>query len=197
MRDFLYPCFTNHRIMVPAEHIASNDIVFLGDSLTESFDLQKHFGKDNLRNRGMSGNMTEHVFYRLEEIFKRKPAKLFLMIGINDIYQGIEAQHVVSNISKILKEIKAESPQTILYCQSILPVNENKLLSFENINSKVYEVNNSIRDFCKTKNMSFIDIHPDFLNHHGQMDEKYTYDGVHLTEQGYTHWTQLITNYIT
>lgn len=178
--------------MNPPEHITSNDIVFLGDSLTESFDLNKYFGKSNLRNRGMSGNMTEHVLYRLEEILNAKPAFLFLMIGINDIYQGVKPDIVIRNISKILTEIQEYSPQTIIFCQSILPVNETRLLSFDNINSKVYEVNNSLRDFCAENNISFIDMHPDFLNHKGQMDEKYTYDGVHLTVQGYMHWAQLI-----
>jgi len=179
-----------------AKHITPNDIVFLGDSLTESFDLKKHFGKNNLRNRGMSGNMTEHVLYRLEEITNAKPAKVFLMIGINDLYQGIDPGLVIKNITTILDDIKEESPQTSIYCQSILPVNEVNLLSFDNINSKVYRLNNSLRDFCTKNKISFIDIHPDFLNHKGQMDEKYTYDGVHLTEQGYLHWYELIKDLI-
>ncbi len=42
----------------------------------------------------------------------------------------------------------------------------------------------------------FIDIHPDFLNNKGEMDEKYTYDGVHLTEEGYYLWADLIRDYL-
>ena len=177
-------------------HITSKDIVFLGDSLTESFDLKKYFGKNNLKNRGMSGNMTEHVLYRLEEIFNAKPAILFLMIGINDLYQGVEPEVVISNIEKILNQLQDNSPQTIIYCISILPVNEERLLSFANINSKVYLVNNSLREFCLDTDCQFIDIHPDFLSHHGQMDEKFTYDGVHLTDQGYLHWSELIKDFV-
>lgn len=181
--------------MIPHQHITSNDIVFLGDSLTESFDLHKYFGKNNFRNRGMSGNMTGHVLYRLEEILNAKPAKLFLMIGINDIYQGIGTDIVIQNITEILSQIKDNAPQTKIFCQSILPVNENRLLSFENINSRVYQVNISLRDFCINNNIRFIDIHPDFLNHQGQMDEQFTYDGVHLTPAGYEHWANLAREY--
>ena len=47
--------------MYQFEAIKTTDTVFLGDRLTESFDLQKHFGRNDLRNRGMSSNMTEHV----------------------------------------------------------------------------------------------------------------------------------------
>lgn len=196
MRDFLYPCSSNYHMMYSPEHINSKDIVFLGDSLTESFDLKKYFNHDNLRNRGMSGNMTEHVLYRLEEILNAKPAVLFLMVGINDLYQGVDPEIVMDNIVRILNELRENSPQTTLYCQSILPVNETRLLSFENINSKVYDLNYKLSEHCKKNNMLFIDIHPDFLNNHGQMDEKYTYDGVHLTDQGYIHWSQLIKNFV-
>ena len=178
--------------MYPSEHITSSDIVFLGDSLTESFDLKKHFDRNDLRNRGISGDMTEHVLYRLEEIFNTRPAKLFLMIGINDIYQGLASDIVIGNIERILTEIQNNTPQTKIYCQSILPVNEDHLLSFENINARVYNANNSLRDLCKKKQITFVDIHPDFLNDHGQMDEQYTYDGVHLTEHGYILWAELI-----
>jgi len=182
--------------MYPAEHITPNDIVFLGDSLTEGFDLINHFGKSNLRNRGMSGNLTEHVLYRLEEVFNTKPCMLFLMIGINDIYQGTASDLVINNIEKILNKIQEKSPQTKIYCQSILPVNEDHLLSFENINEKVYKVNIQLREICTNKNIIFIDIHPDFLNQTGQMDSKFTFDGVHLTEEGYIHWTELIREFV-
>ncbi|HPI85609.1 MAG TPA: GDSL-type esterase/lipase family protein, partial [Bacteroidales bacterium] len=75
--------------MVPiAKNITSDDIVFLGDSLTEGFDLQHYFNLPNLKNRGISGDTTYQVLYRLEEIWNSKPAGLFLMIGINDMFQG-------------------------------------------------------------------------------------------------------------
>jgi len=178
--------------MYLSKPIKPTDTVFLGDSLTESFDLQKHFGRDDLRNRGMSGNMTEHVIYRLEEITNAKPKSVFLMIGINDLYQGMDFEIVMSNINTIILEIRTKTPETKLLVQSILPVNEDKLLIDSYINKKIYEANNRIRNICSEMNISFIDIHPDFLNETGQMDTLYTYDGVHLTEAGYIHWTELL-----
>ncbi len=134
--------------MYLSKPIKPTDTVFLGDSLTESFDLQKHFGRDDLRNRGMSGNMTEHVIYRLEEITNAKPKFVFLMIGINDLYQGMDFEIVISNINTILLEIRTKTPETKLFVQSILPVNEDKLLIDSYINKKIYEANNRIRNIC-------------------------------------------------
>jgi len=177
--------------------IKTTDIVFLGDSLTESFDLVKHFGRNDLRNRGMSGNLTDHVLYRMEEITNAKPKKVFLMIGINDLYQGHQPDHVFNNIITILDRLYNDSSDTWRYLQSILPVNEERLLSGEQINVNIYQMNNWLEEYCMDEPMiTFIDMHSDFLEMGGQMDSRYTYDGVHLTSEGYVLWASLIGKYL-
>jgi lysophospholipase L1-like esterase len=178
------------------EHIRQSDTVFLGDSLTESFNLQKHFGRNDLRNRGMSGDLTDHVLYRLEEITNAQPARVFLMIGINDIYQGFEADHIISNIKMIMNDFREKSSHTQLMVQSILPINARKLFVEKEINSKIYLINHQVKALCESQKVQFLDIHPDFLNEEGEMNEKYTYDGVHLSEAGYILWAELIQKYL-
>jgi lysophospholipase L1-like esterase len=178
------------------EHIQPSDTVFLGDSLTESFNLQKHFGRNDLRNRGMSGDLTDHVLYRLEEITNAQPARVFLMIGINDIYQGFEADHIISNIKMIMNGFREKTPRTQLLVHSILPINTRKLFVEEEINSKIYLINHQVKALCEIQKVPFLDIHPDFLNEEGEMNEKYTYDGVHLSEAGYILWAELIQKHL-
>ncbi|MCD4664527.1 MAG: hypothetical protein K8R68_04585 [Bacteroidales bacterium] len=172
------------------------DIVFLGDSLTESFDLQKHFGRRDLRNRGVSGDMTQHLLYRLEEITNASPSVIFLMIGINDIYQGVSVETLISNIEIIIVNILEKSPKSKLIVQSILPVNASRLFADKNINTDVYRANNLLQKICNEKSLIFINLYPDFLNDKGEMDSCYTYDGVHLSEQGYILWAELIQSYL-
>ena len=178
------------------EYIHKTDTVFLGDSLTESFDLQKHFGRNDLRNRGMSGDLTDHVLYRLEEITNARPAKVFIMIGINDITQGYEPDHILANITRILNEFKEKSPVTRLFVQSILPINHHKLFLEKSINADIYRFNLRLKSLCENLQVTFLDFHTDFLNNVGEMDEKFTYDGVHLSETGYIHWAGLLQNYL-
>ncbi|MCF8369664.1 MAG: sialate O-acetylesterase [Bacteroidales bacterium] len=173
--------------------ITSKDIVFLGDSLTESFELKVYFQQSNLFNRGMAGNATEHLLYRLEEITLARPYKLFLMIGVNDLFYGKSPSQVFDGIIQIVEIIMKETPHSLLYLQSILPVNEEKLFADENINVEVYKLNNLISGFCgSNKHLQFIDLHSHFLGINGQMDPKYTFDGVHLTPAGYTLWATQI-----
>ena len=170
----------------------STDIVFLGDSLTEGFDLKHYFQISNIKNRGLSGDTTYEVRYRLEEILNAKPAKLFLMIGINDFFQGEDETTILDNISKILDEFLQKSPGTELFVQSLLPVNEEAIFSDEHLNLYIFSINDNLKKLCRKLNIHFIDLYGDFLNEKGQMDGKFTYDGVHLSKEGYDLWAKLI-----
>ena len=55
------------------------------------------------------------VYDRLDPIVKGKPAKIFLLIGINDVSRGTSADKIISEISMIVRKIKQESPKTKLY----------------------------------------------------------------------------------
>ena len=172
--------------------ITSADIVFLGDSLTETFNLERHFGLPNLRNRGLSGDTTHQVIYRLQEIVNAKPKKVFLMIGINDLFWGEEEVTVFQNIVRILETIREHSPDTLLYLQSILPVNETVTFSDEHINLLIFSLNDSLKRWCKKQKVEFLELYGDFLNDKGEMDRRYTYDGVHLAAEGYELWAKLV-----
>ena len=178
--------------MNPRSPIASTDIVFLGDSLTEGFDLEHYFKIPNIRNRGISGDTTYQVRYRLEEIVKAKPAKLFLMIGINDFFQGTDEITILRHIASIIEEFQQQSPVTELYVQSILPVNESVLLTDESINLSIFSLNDGLRLICREFQIHFVDLYADFLNDQGEMDSSYSYDGVHLSNAGYDLWAKLI-----
>lgn len=185
------PVYYRHT-MIDFNPIQSNDTVFIGDSLTESFDLFNYFKRKDLRNRGVSGSLTDHVIYRMEEVSNAKPARVFLMIGVNDLFSGQEPEHILENIFRILDHFQKSCPNTKMIVQSILPVNIAKLFEDEGINLKIYEINNKLEVYSKQKELQFINLHPEFLGMDGNMDSRYTYDGVHLTGEGYKLWTKLL-----
>ena len=70
------------------EHpLSMGDIVFIGNSITEGGkDWVAKLGIDNAKNRGISGNVKDGVLLRLGELIKYKPTSIFIMIGINDLF---------------------------------------------------------------------------------------------------------------
>ena len=103
--------------------IHSNDIVFLGNSITDGCEWAELFDNPRIKNRGISADRTGWMLERLDPIVKGQPKKLFLLIGTNDLAAGIAPQTVVDNIRRILERFRTESPRTKLYVQSIFPVN--------------------------------------------------------------------------
>mgnify|MGYP006120475491 CR=1 FL=1 len=111
--------------------IGQNKIVFLGNSITEGGgDWNARFGVKNIVNRGISGDITEGVLDRLDEIIYYKPIAVFLLIGINDIFNAdipdrekITPLYVSKNILKIADQITSQSPSTKIFIQTVLPIN--------------------------------------------------------------------------
>ena len=120
-----------------------NDIVFLGNSITESGkDWSKRLNYPNIRNRGIGGDVTDGVLARLDEIIYFKPKAVFLLIGINDLWNNNSpdnpsAEYIANNIIKISQVINAQTPKTKIYIQTVLPIEKEK---FKNNILKVNEI---------------------------------------------------------
>ena len=74
------------------EPVVKHRIIFIGNSLTQFGDWNKLLDDSTVVNRGIAGDNTYGVLARLNDIIIRKPAKLFIEIGINDISQNIQAR---------------------------------------------------------------------------------------------------------
>lgn len=172
---------------------SKKDIVFLGNSITDYFEWNEYFGKQHIRNRGISGDITFGVLERLETIIEGKPQKIFILIGTNDVARDIPANIIIGNIEKMIDRITAGSPKTKIYLHTILPVNNSFPNKIHWNKETIYnEVNNGIRALKNKKNITIIDFHDQFLDKEGRLDASLTYDGLHLNVKGYERWAKIL-----
>jgi len=171
------------------------EIIFLGNSITDGGEWCELLGNAKVKNRGISGDTTEGVLFRLTEVTRSKPAKVFLLIGINDLSRGVSKDTVFSNICKIAGRIQKDSPKTKVYIQSILPVNDTFGM-FKGHTSKTAEViwvNNRLKEWCAKDKVGFIDLYSHFkMNDSEKMNSKFTNDGLHLLGDGYLLWCEIL-----
>ena len=167
------------------------DIVFLGNSITEGGkNWSEKFNVPNIRNRGISGDVTDGVLERLGEIIYFKPKAVFLLIGINDLFnlqyqkQIPSPEYVGNNILKIARIIKQKSPPTQIYIQTLLPTDKDFMR--ENINT----VNAIIKSHQAEGIYQTIDLNAVFSNEEGLLKKLFTYDGTHLNDMGYRLWAE-------
>jgi lysophospholipase L1-like esterase len=171
-------------------------IVFLGDSLTDQGEWAELFQNGNIINRGISGDTTDGVLKRLDEIVASKPQKIFLMIGVNDIWNERKTiPEIVKNYRQILEFIKLNSPSTQVLVQSLLPIN-NKSFPIAIDNQDLVAVNQELKKIVFIFSYNYLNLHSSFLDDAQQLDIKYTIDGVHLNANGYSHWKTIIEPYI-
>lgn len=172
-------------------HPAPKPVVFLGNSITEAGPWSEVLPGINVVNRGISGDNSWGVYARLHQVIQMKPAKIFLLIGVNDLKRGVPVAYIVKNYNRIAAALKTALPKTTLYLQSVLPVAEPMLANiYAKINNeKIQQLNAELKQVAQQYGCTFIDLyHEVFVDEKGQMLTAYTTDGLHCKSAGYLAW---------
>ena len=179
--------------------VTSSDIIFLGNSITNGGEWAELFDNPHVKNRGISGDVCMGVYDRLDAILKGSPAKIFLLIGINDVDRGASADTIVERIGMIVDKIRKDSPSTKIYLQSVLPVSDHYKM-FNGHTSRwqvVPEINKGLVRLAADRGVKYIDLYAHFIdNTTGKMNIKYTNDGLHLLGKGYKKWVGIVKPYV-
>jgi lysophospholipase L1-like esterase len=174
--------------------VVTGRIIFLGNSITEGGKWEQLLGDKTIINRGIGGDVTFGIINRLNDIIIRKPSKLFIMIGINDISKDFPDAVIVDNYKKIIQELKSKLPETKIFLQSLLPVNPSypRFPQHYDKADHVISVNKHLQQLAIDENIVFINLYPLFLDAQGRMDVRYTFDGLHLNQEGYKVWSSFL-----
>lgn len=183
-------------------NLLDENIVFFGDSITSGYKIEEFYPKNNVINSGISGNVTNDLLERMDDVYRYNPSKVFLLIGINDLNREKSIDEITKNIQKIINNIKANRKYTKIYIESVYPINRNvfeeKNYSFnEKINNDIIkELNNKIKILCKENKIQYIDVYNSLLDNDGNLKDIYTNEGLHLSDLGYFKVTTSLNKYI-
>lgn len=179
---------------------ASNeDILFVGNSISNGGEWAELFNDQRVKNRGISGDICMGVYDRLQPMLNGKPAKIFLMIGINDLGRGTSPDTIVCQMDRLLEKIQKESPETTIYLQSILPVNESFGMFEGHTRHReiIAPLNQRLGRLAKKRKITYIDLYSSFVTPGtNKLDPAYSNDGLHLMGAGYIKWAELVKPYI-
>ena len=165
--------------------LTSDDVVMLGDSITAGGEWNELFPHLQMKNRGIGGDTTTGVLARLQQIIDARPAAVFLKIGTNDLDRVPERQVSYQQYRDIVSRIKAGSPATDIYLQSLLP-------RAADMREDVEAYNLEIQAIASDLGVTYIDLYPAFLAGDGSIRDELTYDELHLTGAGYKLWQSLL-----
>lgn len=162
------------------------DVAFLGDSLTDLYDLDKYYPQYLTANRGIGGDTTFDLQKRLKtSVYDLKPKVAVMLIGANN------PDTMLENYEQILTGLKENLPGTQIVLLSMTAMGgehwgrKNQLAAYNNV---------SIKLLAQKYGFTFVDLYaPLYDVSRGEVYDGYTTDGGHLTPEGYTVVTAQIT----
>ena len=170
-------------------------IIFLGDSQVAQAEWHELFAqKVAVLKRGTAAECTLGVMGRLPEILRHKPLKIFLLVGVNDLIFGQKPADIARVYRRIVQKIRTESPDSELYLQWVLPVN-NALRNTGTTNAEITVLNAQIAQIARDFALPFVDLATPLQDADGNLAVKFSQDGLHLNGAGYAVWKKAIQPY--
>ncbi len=165
------------------------DVAFLGDSLTDGYDLEKYYPQFKTANRGIGGDTTHGLEARLQvSVYDLKPKVAVMLIGANN------PETMFENYESILMGLQENLPDTKIVLVSMTSMSrewgrKNHLAAYNNV---------LIRKLADKYGFTFVDMYAPLLDlTTGQLRDSYTTDGGHLTHEGYVVFTETLTPVLT
>ncbi len=161
------------------------DVAFLGDSLTDGYDVKSYYPQYRVVNRGIGGDTTVGLEDRLQvSLYDLKPKIAVMLIGANNM------SNMFDNYENILKGFQTNVPETKIILLSLTSMSrewgkKNQLAAYNNVKIKM---------LAEKYSFEYVDLYSALLNlETGEIYEEYTTDGGHLTALGYEVLTKMIT----
>lgn len=162
------------------------EVAFLGDSLTDLYDLSKYYPQYITSNRGIGGDTTFDLESRLQtSVYDLKPQVVIMLIGANN------ADTMLDNYESILQGLQTNLPNTKVVLLSMTAMGgehwgpKNQQAAYNNV---------SIKLLAEKYGFAFVDLFsPLYDVSIGEVYEGYTVDGGHFTDKGYEVVTAQIT----
>ena len=161
------------------------DVAFLGDSLTDGYDLKKYYPEYVTANRGIGGDTTVGLEARLKvSVYDLKPKVAVMLIGANNM------DSMFGNYESILIGLRDNLPNTKIVLLSLTAMGgelwgrKNQLASYNNV---------KIKKLASEYGFTFVDLYTPLFNPRtGEVYEGLTVDGGHFTHEGYVVVTSQI-----
>lgn len=175
----------NQKLLANPEYPAR--VVFLGDSILERWgrDAGVWFQEAGWINRGIGGQTTSQMLLReRSDVLDLRPRVVVLEGGANDMRLGFSPQQIRDNFASMgelaqLHDIRVFIATMTPVCDCVRPLTGLRTVP------RIAELNSFLKDLCRRRHWTLIDLNPVLADAHGLMRAQYTSDGVHPTSAGY------------
>jgi lysophospholipase L1-like esterase len=192
-------------VLLRARESAPVDVVFLGDSITQSWEgpgreaWETHIAPFRALNLGASGDRTEHVLWRLQQapLTRLHPKAIVVLIGTNNLGHGTSnPEETLVGVLAVVSTLLDQCPESRVILLDIFPRGER----FNAMRGDICQINQTLSTFGERKTLDdgkrsrlvWYPIGDRFLEPIGSIRKEIMPDALHLTPRGYEIWAEAI-----
>lgn len=185
----------NAQLRQPASNEAR--VVFMGDSITDSWDDAKFggfFPGKPYVDRGISGQTTPQMLVRFRaDVIALHPKVVIILAGTNDLAGNTgptTLEAIEDNLISMAELAKASSIKVVL--ASILPVSDYEQRDGKPIvqtvrrpPEKIKALNDWMRSYASQNKLTYLDYYSAMMDEKGFLKDELSEDGLHPNAKGY------------
>jgi lysophospholipase L1-like esterase len=191
----------NDAIPAPSENPR---VVFMGDSITDFWHLERNFPGKDFINRGISGQITPQMLLRfMPDVIALKPKVVVILGGTNDIARGANESvpntptQMTRDSIRAMTELAQKNGIAVVLC-SIPPVSDYSGVNRtkERPGSAIKELNDWLRAYKTEARTAFADYFGALRDETGMLKADFSRDGVHPNDAGYAAMAPVVSSAI-
>ena len=183
----------NAKLSMPAR--SDERVVFLGDSITDSWKLDEYFPDRNFINRGISGQTTPQMLIRFRpDVIALRPRAVVILAGTNDIAGNtgpMTLEMIQGNVRSMAELAVANDIKVVL--ASVLPISDynkdNKGLAIVRSTARpperIIALNTWLKAFAEGHGFVYLDYYSATVDKNGYLLASIANDGLHPNAEGY------------
>lgn len=185
----------NTKVVGPLKNEAR--VVFMGDSITDSWDDPKFggfFPGKPYIDRGISGQTTPQMLIRFRvDVIDLRPKVVVILAGTNDLAGNtgpMTLEQIEGNLASMVELAKANSIKTVL--ASLLPISDYEQRDGKPINQstrrppeKIRALNEWMKAYAAQNKLIYLDYYSAMIDDKGFLREDLSEDGLHPNAKGY------------
>lgn len=160
------------------------DVVVVGDSLVRRMP---GLGEVNL---GVFGDTVSDVRDRLPAIVARRPARVVLLMGTNDLLRGADAADVATEYGRALEAVPGTIDLTVM---GVPPMRDDEQRRIPEP-AAILELNERLAELARRRGARYVELRPPLVDAEDRLRSEFTEDGIHLNSAGYAAISALVSD---
>jgi lysophospholipase L1-like esterase len=177
---------------LPPPSPAAPRIVFFGDSITEGWNLEKHFPGQPYINRGISGQTTPQMLVRFrQDVIALAPRATMILAGTNDIGGNtgeMALPDIHANLASMADLARANGIRAV-FCSLLPPAHgqteQSRFNLLKHPLDAVLALNGWLKAFCAAQGLEYVDYYSAMCGPDGLISPGLSEDGLHPDAAGY------------